>query len=129
MTQNNVIINLTIKSPSQDAEEGRASGGPSYTGCEPYRGTSLIRNTHPPNTALGIGLLKGPTWELFLMSEVPLYLSSSSSLDSQPVRDAPLDQLQNTNNSHAEEEGRTAGGPSHTGSDPIRMVKQCHMLS
>ena len=39
-----------------------------------YRGTSLIRNTHPLRItrSLGIGPLKGPTGQLFLMSEVPL---------------------------------------------------------
>ena len=41
-----------------------------------YRGTSLIRNSTPPqdhHRALGIVLLKGPRDALFLMSEVPLY--------------------------------------------------------
>ena len=40
-----------------------------------YRGTSLIRNRHPPEdhpTALGIGLLYGPREGRFLMSKVPL---------------------------------------------------------
>ena len=40
-----------------------------------YRGTSLIRNSPPPeghHRALGIVLLLGPAGRLFLMSEVPL---------------------------------------------------------
>ena len=40
------------------------------------RGTSLIRNSPPPQDpprTLGIGLLKGPKGRMFLMSAVPLY--------------------------------------------------------
>ena len=43
--------------------------------ASPYRGTSLIRNCPPPQDnrrSLGIDLLKGPTGELFLVSEAPL---------------------------------------------------------
>jgi hypothetical protein len=44
-----------------------------------YRGTSLIRNTHPPQVhhrSLVIGLLQGPMGGV-LMSEVPLYGGAS----------------------------------------------------
>ena len=43
-----------------------------------YRVTSPIRNSSPPSDhhrALGIVLLQGPRGALFLMSEVPLYIS------------------------------------------------------
>ena len=44
-------------------------------GPEHYRGTSLIRNSPPPqdpHTALGTSLLYGPRGRRFRMSEVPL---------------------------------------------------------
>ena len=45
-----------------------------------YRGTSLRRTPPPPEDhrrAIGIGLLQGPMEERFLMSEVPLYFSTT----------------------------------------------------
>jgi len=42
-----------------------------------YRGTSLIRNTPPPQghrMALDIVLMQGPRRGSFLLSEVPLYV-------------------------------------------------------
>ena len=52
-------------------------------GHVPYRGTSLIRNLHPPqdhHRGLGIFLLQGPTGRRFLMSEVPVYRNSAGTL-------------------------------------------------
>ena len=49
----------------------------------PYRGTSLTRKIHPPwnhHRSLGIGLLKGPTGRMFLVSEVPLYAPRATNL-------------------------------------------------
>jgi len=55
-------------------------GSLSHTHAQPgemrYRGTSLIRNSAPPqdhHRALGIVLLQGPRRRVFLMSEIPLY--------------------------------------------------------